>query len=56
MRKLAVAVLVVFCFLSVGCAVQLQPPQQGEWDNFHSDKHKVSADAKPSAEKQPAEH
>jgi hypothetical protein len=33
----------------------LQPPVQGEWRNFHNDKHKVSKDAKESAEKPPAE-
>jgi len=28
----------------------LQPPVQGEWQNFHNDKHKVSADAKETKE------
>jgi hypothetical protein len=54
MRILAGIVLVVFSLLSVGCAVHLQPPQQGEWSDFHSDKDKVSEDAKPKTEK-PAE-
>jgi len=37
----------------VGCTedgVMLQPPQQGEWANFHSDKHQISADAKEAKE------
>jgi hypothetical protein len=32
----------------------LQPPQQGEWSNFHNDKHQVSKDVR-DAEKAPAE-
>jgi hypothetical protein len=58
MRILAVILLATFCFLSVGCTsdgVMLQPPQQGEWSNFHNDKHQVSKDAKESTEKPPAE-
>jgi len=56
MRILAIAVIAVFCFLSAGCDVILQPAVQGEWSDFQSDKHKVSKDAKeepakPSAEK-----
>jgi hypothetical protein len=53
MRILAIAVIAVFCFLSAGCDVILQPAVQGEWSDFQSDKHKVSNDAKESAE-QPA--
>jgi hypothetical protein len=58
MRILAVVVLAIFSLLSVGCTedgVMLQPPVQGEWQNFHNDQHKVSRDAKESAEKPPAE-
>jgi hypothetical protein len=58
MRILAVIVVAIFSLLSVGCTsegVMLQPPQQGEWSNFHNDKHQVSKDAKESAEKPPAE-
>ncbi len=33
----------------------LQPPQQGEWSDFHNDKHQVSKDVRESAEKPPAE-
>jgi hypothetical protein len=58
MRILAVIVVVIFSFLSVGCTadgVMLQPPVQGEWSNFHNDKNKVSKDTKESAEKPPAE-
>jgi hypothetical protein len=58
MRILAVIVLAIFSILSVGCTsegVMLQPPQQGEWRDFHNDQHKVSKDAKESAEKPPAE-
>jgi hypothetical protein len=33
----------------------LQPPQQGEWSNFHNDKHQVSKDARESSEKPPVE-
>jgi hypothetical protein len=58
MRILAVIAVAIFCFFSVGCTsdgVMLQPPQQGEWSNFHNDKHQVSKDVKESAEKPPAE-
>jgi hypothetical protein len=58
MRILAVIAVATFCFFSVGCTsdgVMLQPPQQGEWSNFHNDKHQVSKDVKESAEKPPAE-
>jgi hypothetical protein len=58
MRMLAIIVVAIVSFLSVGCTsegVMLQPPVQGEWSNFHSDKHQVSKDAKESAEKPPAE-
>ena len=58
MRILAVAVIAIFSILSVGCTedgVMLQPPVQGEWSNFHNDKNQVSADARESAEKPPAE-
>src|ERR1700733_4373503 len=58
MRILAVIVLAIFSILSVGCTadgVMLQPPLQGEWSNFHNDKHQVSTDARESAEKPPAE-
>ena len=37
----------------------LQPPVQGEWQNFHNDKHQVSKDAREvgrkPADKPPAE-
>ncbi len=55
MRTLALIVVVVFAFLSVAChgpdGVMLQPPLQGEWSNFHNDKHQVTKDAdeKPAA-------
>ncbi len=58
MRILALIVVVIFSFLSVGCTsegVMLQPAVQGEWQNFHNDKHQVSRDARESAEKPPAE-
>jgi len=54
MRTLAVTVLVLFCFVSFGCAVRLQPAQQGEWSNFHNDKNRISEDARKSGE-HPAE-
>lgn len=54
MRTLALMALAVFSLVSLGCAVKLQPAQQGEWSNFHNDKDKVSADARKSAE-HPAE-
>ncbi len=53
MRIVAALALLTFSILSVGCAVTLQPSQQGEWSNFHNAKHKVSKDA--AAEKAPAE-
>lgn len=61
MRILAVIVVAIFSILSVGCTsdgVMLQPPVQGEWQNFHNDKHQVSKDAREAAEpadKPPAE-
>jgi hypothetical protein len=64
MRILAVLVLAIFALLSAGCTsdgVMLQPPVQGEWSNFHNDKHQVSKDVreeqaeKPVSEKPPAE-
>jgi hypothetical protein len=58
MRILAVIVIAIFSMLSVGCTsegVMLQPPVQGEWSNFHSDKDKVTRDAKDEGKKPPAE-
>jgi hypothetical protein len=58
MRILAVVVVAIFSILSVGCTadgVMLQPPLQGEWSNFHNDKHQVSTDAQEPTGKPPAE-
>jgi hypothetical protein len=58
MRILALIVIAIFSILSVGCTaegVMLQPPVQGEWSNFHNDKHQISRDAREPAEKAPAE-
>jgi len=58
MRILAVIAVAIFSLLSVGCTdegVMLQPPQQGEWRDFHNSQHQVSRDAKEAAEKPPAE-
>jgi hypothetical protein len=58
MRILAVLVVAIFSILSVGCTaegVMLQPPVQGEWSNFHNDKHKVTTDAEPETEKAPGD-
>ena len=58
MRILAVIAVAIFSILSVGCTadgVMLQPPQQGEWRDFHNDKHQVSKDVRELAEKPPAE-
>jgi len=58
MRTLAILAVAIFSLLSVGCTddgVMLQPPQQGEWSNFHSDKYQVSKDVRESTEKPPAE-
>jgi hypothetical protein len=58
MRILAVIFVAIFSLFSVGCTadgVMLQPPQQGEWSNFHNDKHQISKDVKESADKPPAE-
>jgi len=54
MRILAAILLTIFSFLSIGCAVRLQPAAQGEWSNFHNPKHEVSKDAAAETEK-PAE-
>ncbi len=58
MRTLAILAVAIFSLLSVGCTddgVMLQPPQQGEWSNFHNDKYQVSKDVRESTEKPPAE-
>jgi hypothetical protein len=55
MRILAVIVIGIVSLLSVGCAVRLQPSQQGEWSNFHDEKDKVSKDAQPPTEKPKSE-
>jgi hypothetical protein len=58
MRILAVIFVAIFSILSVGCTadgVMLQPARQGEWRDFHNDKHQVSKDVRESAEKPPAE-
>ena len=58
MRIVATVALVAFSIFTVGCAVKLQPAQQGEWSNFHNPSHKISKDVleeKSSAEKPPAE-
>jgi hypothetical protein len=58
MRVLAIVVVAIACFLSLGCSeggIILQPAQQGEWSNFKNDQHKVSKDARESVEKPPAE-
>ena len=52
MRILAVIIVAIFSLLSVGCTdegVMLQPAVQGEWQNFHNDKHQVSRDAREEA-------
>jgi hypothetical protein len=55
MRILAAIVLVTFSILSVGCAVILQPAQQGEWSDFNNPKYKVSKDVVAEPQKPPAE-
>jgi hypothetical protein len=58
MRISALIVVAIFSILSAGCTadgVMLQPPVQGEWSNFHNDKHQLSADAKGEASNPPAE-
>ena len=54
MRLRAAILLAIFSFLTIGCAVRLQPAAQGEWANFDNPKHKVSKDAAAETEK-PAE-
>jgi hypothetical protein len=53
MRTLAVIIVATFALLSTGCVepdgVLLQPPVQGEWSNFHNDKHQVSKEARAEA-------
>jgi len=53
MRLLAGGAVIVFSLLNIRCddGIFIQPPQQGEWSNFHNDKDQVSMDARPSAEK-----
>jgi hypothetical protein len=50
MRIIAVIAIAIISFLSIGCAVRLQPPQQGEWSNFHDPSHKVTNDVEHPAE------
>ncbi len=44
MRIFAVIAVVLFSLLSAGCDVVLQPPQQGEWSDFHDKAHQVTND------------
>ncbi len=53
MRILALIAVAIFSFVSLACDVRLQPSQQGEWSSVHSDKEKVSKDAKPHEGKHP---
>jgi hypothetical protein len=50
MRILALMVVAISAVLTTGCVppdgAMLQPPVQGEWSNFHNDKHQVTADAR----------
>ena len=48
MRMLSFAFLVIFSLVSIGCAVTLQPSQQGEWSgsHFHNAKYKVTKDVR----------
>ena len=59
MRILAALAVITLSLLSAGCepgGILLQPAQQGEWANFHSDNHKISQDAKPApSPEKPAE-
>lgn len=50
MRMFAATALVIFTLLSVGCSVILQPPQQGEWSNFHDKADQNTNDVKPAGE------
>jgi len=52
MRMFALILLGVFCLLSAGCEVILQPAQQGEWSdsNLHNPKYKVAREAEHPAE------
>jgi hypothetical protein len=52
MRIFALIVVAIFSFLSLGCALKLQPSAQGEWSSYHDSKDKISKDARPQ-EKQP---
>ena len=46
-------VVIGLSIFSAGCAVRLQPSQQGEWSNFNDKAHQVSNDVQhpESAEK-----
>ena len=46
MRIFAVLVLAIFSLVSAACDVVLQPPQQGEWSNFHNKAHQNTDDEK----------
>jgi hypothetical protein len=49
MRICAAILVAIFFFVSMGCGPRLQPAVQGEWSNVHSDKDKVSENARPVA-------
>jgi hypothetical protein len=55
MRICALILVTVFSLLSLACGPKLQPAVQGEWSNFHSDKDKITQNARPDAEKPAAE-
>jgi len=58
MRILVLIAFAILSILSAGCTadgVMLQPPVQGEWSSFHSDKNQVSKDAREDAQKPSAE-
>jgi hypothetical protein len=55
MRILALILVAISFFVTVSCGPILQPAVQGEWSNVHSDKDKVSVNARPDTEKPAAE-
>jgi len=46
MRMLVVLAVLLLSIFSAGCAVRLQPAQQGEWSDFQDKADQVSNDVK----------
>jgi len=50
MRMFAVLAVIFLSLFSAGCAVTLQPAQQGEWSDFSDKSHQISNEVQHPAE------